>query len=286
MRKVWLLILSAILLILASISSTLFSGPVKPPATLSGQTDGAGFFRARHVDERIVSSNAAAPQPSQPDLLVLVRNTGTGGATYASAGKYAELPAAQSALAVIAPASPAAPSAAPVINKPPPPKARPSALDTFANSIRTGAAGLAGLYSPAGLQLRVDQQGGDPLYVTASPGWVSQFALASQYGSIGLLAHNYLSGSTFANISSGQELDAVFGNGGVRRFAVSDIRRFQALRPSDPYSDLLDLTTGQRLSSTATFLQVYKGDRLVLQTCITMNGDPIWGRLFVIATPL
>lgn len=297
MRKLWLLIVSAVLLGLAVWSGSIFSSTIKPAATSSGESDGAWLTGTRRIASRDVSRgdalaaqadalDAAAAPATVSDAAVFVRRV-----SRAASGPDKVIPSGAPQPAIPLPAQVMAPTA-PALRPAPPERkivqatATVSALDAFAAAVRTGAHVLVGLYSPSGLQLRVDQQGGDPLHVNANWGWASQFGLAAQYGSLGLLAHNFLSGAAFADVGIGQELDAVFGDGAVRRYSVSTIRRFQALRPSDPYSDMLDLATGLRISSTDTFMQVYKGDRLVLQTCITENGDPIWGRLFVIAGPL
>jgi hypothetical protein len=40
------------------------------------------------------------------------------------------------------------------------------------------------------------------------------------------------------------------------------------------------------LTTEQMFNKAYRGDRHVtFQTCIEANGEPSWGRLFVIATP-
>jgi hypothetical protein len=297
MRKLWLLVVSAVLLGLAVWSGSIFSSTIKPAAISSGESAGAWLASTRRIASRDVSRrdlvavkadalDAAAAPANVSDAAVFVRRL-----SRAASGHDKEIQSGAPQRAIPPPAQVMAPTA-PALRPAPPerkmvqPAATVSALDAFAVTVRTGAHELAGLYSPSGLQLRVDQQGGDPLHVNTNWGWASQFGLAAQYGSLGLLAHNFLSGAAFADVGIGQELDAVFGDGTVRRYSVNTIRRFQALRPTDPYSDMLDLATGLRLSSTDTFMQVYKGDRLVLQTCITENGDPIWGRLFVIAGPL
>jgi hypothetical protein len=79
----------------------------------------------------------------------------------------------------------------------------------------------------------------------------------------------------------------VNGDGAIRRYVVTNIRRFQALNPSSLYSNFVDLENGgAQLSSTDLFNQVYAGgNKVVFQTCIYGNGNWSWGRLFVTATP-
>lgn len=162
-------------------------------------------------------------------------------------------------------------------------------LEDFANSLKNGQAGqVVGLYVPQVLALQVVQQpAADPSYVSQEANVVTQFGLAAQYGTTGLLAHNYLSGALFFNLSSGEEVDIVYGDGAVRGYSILAIGRFQALNPSDPASSFIDLDDASQLSSTDLFYRMYgREDRVVLQTCIEANGDPSWGRLFVIAIPL
>jgi hypothetical protein len=163
-------------------------------------------------------------------------------------------------------------------------------LGEFVTKVKNGQSGLVvGVYVPKTLALKVAQQpSNNPAYVSSVLGTATQFSLASQQGTIGLLAHNYLSGKLFSNLSAGEEVDIVYGDGGVRRYIISKIRRFQALSPNDPYSTFADLDNGSaQLSSTDLFNQIYAGgNKVVFQTCINANGNLSWGRLFVIATPI
>jgi hypothetical protein len=166
-----------------------------------------------------------------------------------------------------------------------------SALDTFASKVVNGNAGqVVGVHVPERFSLRVAQQpANDPAYVQAQAGTLTQFALASNYGSLGLLAHNNLGGAKFSSLAAGMEVDVVLGDGSVRRYSISQVRHFQALSPRDPYSQFIDVDNNNgQLSSTDLFMQMYAGggDRLVFQTCISANGDESWGRLFVIAVPM
>jgi len=164
-------------------------------------------------------------------------------------------------------------------------------LDDFTATLNNGQAGeLVGIYVPAILALKVTQQPTNNLtYVSDAPNYVTQFSLAAQYGTTGLLAHNYLSGRLFFNLSTGQEVDAIYGDGSIRRYAISSLRHFQALSPTDPSSNFVDIdgNNGTQISNADLFKQIYaEGDRVVFQTCITAAGNTSWGRLFVIATPL
>ncbi len=175
------------------------------------------------------------------------------------------------------------------------PLERPAAaiptLDDFVATLKNGQASqVVGVYVPEVLALKVAQQPANNLaYVNESLGYATQFGLAAQYGTIGLLAHNYLSGALFFNLSAGQEVDVIYGDGSMRSYTILILRRFQALSPRDPASNFVDLddNSGAQISNADVFQQIYaEGDRVVFQTCINANGNPSWGRLFVIATPI
>jgi hypothetical protein len=124
--------------------------------------------------------------------------------------------------------------------------------------------------------------------VSSQAGIATQFRLAAQYGSLGLLAHNYLAGGLFSALSMGQEVDVIYGDSSIRRYAVSLVRHFQALRPLDPASNFVDLDAPgtAQVSNADVFRQIYVGDRVVFQTCINAHGNSSWGRLFVVAVPI
>ena len=163
-------------------------------------------------------------------------------------------------------------------------------LDNFAATVKSGQPGqVVGVYVPKVLALRVAQQpANNPAYVTRTRDYATQFSLAAKYGTTALLAHNYLSGALFFNLSAGQEVDIIYGDGAIRRYRISTLRHFQALSPADLYSDFVDLDNGgAQLSTPDLFYQIYAGgDRVVFQTCIKAQGNASWGRLFVIATPI
>lgn len=165
-----------------------------------------------------------------------------------------------------------------------------SALTSFVANVKNGEAGqVVGVYVPNVLALPVNQQPvNDLAYVSASTGYATQFRLAANYGAIGLLAHNYLSGALFFNLSVGQEVDIIYGSGAIKRYAITTLRHFQALRPTDPASNFVDVdnNSGTQISNSDLFYQIYTGNRVVFQTCINAHGNTSWGRLFVIATPI
>lgn len=171
--------------------------------------------------------------------------------------------------------------------QPTPPRRTP--LDNFVSSVSSGNGGqVVGLHAPELFSMPVQQQpDSNPGYVSSQPGVVTQFNMASQYGTTGLLAHNTLAGFMFYYVTVGQEIDLVYGDGYVQHYRVTDILRYQALNPSSPYSDFIDLdNSGYRIGAAQLFSQIYGGkNQLVLQTCLSNNGNPSWGRLFITAVP-
>ncbi len=133
----------------------------------------------------------------------------------------------------------------------------------------------------------VRQPPGESNYVSKNNGEVTQFSAASQYGNIGLLAHNYLSGKSFSQLTLGQEIGLIYGDGTIEYFVVSGILRYQALQPKSPFSSFQNLNNkNEVLSAQQMFERAYAGDRhITFQTCIAADGISSWGRLFVIAIP-
>ena len=158
----------------------------------------------------------------------------------------------------------------------------------FSRSVQNGQADvLRGVYVSDVLALPVVQQPQDhPYYVSNRDGEATQFSIASQYGNIGLLAHNTLSGKFFSQFSAGQEVHLVYGDGKVEIFVVANILRFQASDPNSISSSFHNLDRAETLSASDMFLRAYAGERhLVFQTCIEANGNPSWGRIFIMALP-
>lgn len=161
-------------------------------------------------------------------------------------------------------------------------------LADFVALVADGRAGvLRGVYVQNVLALRVVQQSPSaPYFVDLTPGVATQFGAASAQGVTGLLADNVASGVEFYDLRPGHEVVLVYGDGSLRRYVVANADRFQALSPTSPYSDFVNLDTGARLSATTLFGQMYSGgDKLTLQTCLAQDGIMAWGRLFVTAFP-
>jgi hypothetical protein len=158
----------------------------------------------------------------------------------------------------------------------------------FSRSVQNGQADvLTGVYVSNVLALPVAQQPyGNAGYVSNNDNVATQFRMASQFGTVGLLAHNHLSGSSFSQLAIGQEVRLVNGDGSVEYFVIVEVLRYQALQPTSPYSSFRSLDKDETLSAEEMFKRVYFGDRHVtFQTCIEAEGNPSWGRLFVIAIP-
>ena len=162
-------------------------------------------------------------------------------------------------------------------------------LTTFVQSIENGDADtVRGIYISGLFAFPVLQQPGySSYYVSTNPDALTQFSTALAYGNIGLLAHDYLAGAYFSQLSLGQEIQLVYGNGRTENFSVTQIDRYQATDPTSVYSSFIDLNSQENLSSTQLFKKVYMGStHVTFQTCIEANGNSSWGRLFVIAEPL
>lgn len=158
----------------------------------------------------------------------------------------------------------------------------------FSKTVQNGkAADLRGVYVSNVLALPVVQQPSNNTgYVSSRDGEVTQFGMASQFGNVGLLAHNHLSGKSFSQLAVGQEVRLVYGNGKVETFVVSEILKYQALQPNSPYSEFRNVNDSKTITAEQMFKRVYFGDKHVtFQTCINKDGNPSWGRFFVIAIP-
>ncbi|MDP3449644.1 MAG: sortase, partial [Anaerolineaceae bacterium] len=158
-----------------------------------------------------------------------------------------------------------------------------TSVETFAATLKkTDSSQLVGVFVKNVMAVKVVQQS-SAAYVSSSAGTVTQFGMASQAGSIGLLAHNYLSGGSFSKLGSGTEIILVYGDGSTKKYQVTSVKKYQALSPTDPYSNFVNLDNPDTtLSSSDVFYETYGSGALVLQTCISKNGNSSWGRLFII----
>ncbi len=157
----------------------------------------------------------------------------------------------------------------------------------FSQSVRDGEDLVRGVFVKDTLALRVMQQpAGKDAFVSSVAGVATQFRMAEQFGTIGLLAHNFAGGSTFSKVAVDDEIYILYGNEKTEKFIVEKILSYQALSPNSPSSDFKDLATGEIITASSLFETVYKGNpHLVMQTCIAQDNELSWGRLFIIAVP-
>ncbi len=162
-------------------------------------------------------------------------------------------------------------------------------LTSFSQSLYNGdKLTLRGVYAEGVFALPVVQQPADQAdYVSRDRDSLTQFEEAAEFGNIGLLAHNDLSGSLFPRLRPDQKIYLVYGDGRVETFIIIGTQRFQALTPSSVNSKFRNLETSKMFSAQELFRRVYTGPRhLTLQTCISKNGNLSWGRLFILAVPV
>ncbi|MDO9545655.1 MAG: sortase [Pelolinea sp.] len=147
---------------------------------------------------------------------------------------------------------------------------------------------ISGVYFGKNRFLRViDQPSGRPEYVSNISNTATNFQLASRYGNIGLIAHNYLGGRLFHDLQIGDEICVMDGFGRRKNYRVSNFLSYQAVSPRSTRSNFIDLKNNQLCTASDVFKRVYTGKhRLVLQTCIKKGTNEEWGRMFVIAQPV
>jgi len=161
-------------------------------------------------------------------------------------------------------------------------------LGEFIEEVTNGEADvLRGIYAPNVLAFPIiPQPENNPAYVSSRKDTLTQFGLASQYDTTGLLAHNYLAGKSFFLLEEGQLIFLIYGDGKTETYVVTQSMRFQALTPESVTSNFVDLDNGEHYSASKLFSTMYNrpGD-VILQTCIYAQENNSWGRLFIIAEP-
>ncbi len=164
-----------------------------------------------------------------------------------------------------------------------------SKFDSFYSNLPfTNTDEIIAVYAEEAFALDVFQQPENtPGYIEPRLGTATEFEYASRFDNIGILAHNYLSGYDFFKLSQGSIVTVVYGNGRTAKYEVSTIKQYQALSPDSLYSNFIDLASGEQLTSSQLFAEVYTGEHhLTLQTCIEHGDEDSWGRHFIIATPI
>ena len=168
----------------------------------------------------------------------------------------------------------------------------PAPLPDFASFVQSvydgDARQLRGIYAPGIMALPViNQPGDDALYVSREEETLTRFASADYFGTIGLLAHNYLAGKHFTSLLPGRVVYLVYGDGTKVPYTITQVSSFQAYEPYNPYSEYRNLETHITYSTEQIFRQFYTGTpHVTFQTCIAQGTELGWGRLFVIAVPL
>ena len=147
---------------------------------------------------------------------------------------------------------------------------------------------VRGVYVPGMFALPVVQQPkNNYAFVSQAKDKVTQFRSATYFDVIGLLAHNYLSGSLFTKLAIGQPVIIVMGDGSTRRYIISESDSFQRLQESARSDEFIDLINGEGYSTIQIFNRYYRGEHhLTFQTCLEQDGDLDWGVLFVLALPV
>ena len=146
---------------------------------------------------------------------------------------------------------------------------------------------VSGIYFGKNRFLRVvDQPTGKPGYVSSISNTATNFRLATRYGNIGLIAHNYLGGRIFKDLKIRDKIYVMDGFGRKKNYRVIEILRYQAVNPRSTRSNFINLKNKQLCTATDVFKRVYTGKHhLVLQTCIKRGKNEEWGRIFIIARP-
>lgn len=168
-------------------------------------------------------------------------------------------------------------------------QSKPAVFRQFAEMVMNGnAEQVRGIFVDGLMALPVVQQPtGEAAYVAGQMDVVTQFQTAAEHNVIGLLAHNYLSGSLFYQLAEGEEVRIVFGDGSYQRYRVSGSYTFQKLQPSNLRSDLVDMSTEEVLTTNQVFNRFYNGEHHVtFQTCLEEGGLSNWGLTFVVADPI
>lgn len=162
-------------------------------------------------------------------------------------------------------------------------------LLAFAEDVYSGKSEtITGIFVNDAFAMSVVQQpASQPGFVAATEETITEFGMARDYGSIGMLAHNYLAGEKFFELSAGEPIYLVYGDRGIVKYTILEIDSYQALSPNSPYSSFVNLENpNEQLSAADLFYRIYdQDDVLILQTCIEKEGNESWGRLFIVAVP-
>ena len=123
------------------------------------------------------------------------------------------------------------------------------------------------------------------MWISADAQVVTQIAEYSAHGTVALAAHQGLAGASFDELTIGQELRVVYGDGRVSRYEISLIKQYQVLSPEDPsQTTFTDLGTGTIYPWTDLYTMYFQdNNNLVLATCLPKDDNGSWGRTFITA---
>jgi hypothetical protein len=113
----------------------------------------------------------------------------------------------------------------------------------------------------------------NPLVIPDIDRAVGQYMLAP---SIVFLAHSDKAGEQFVQLSYGDEITYE-----GKTYTVNEVIFMQALEPENTRGDLIDLESGKRYTAGEVIKRVYFSGGMTLQTCVTRDGNPLWGRVFI-----
>lgn len=137
--------------------------------------------------------------------------------------------------------------------------------------------------------ITIEQQPkGDYSYVSNKANTVTQFGMSKdEGGALGYLAHNTKAGELFSKLKVGDTIGVLSEvpttRGGYSK-KVKDIRKFQALSPNSTNSAFVEIGTGKQYTADELYKEMYtNAGNLILQTCITQDGNDNWGRMFIVA---
>ncbi len=125
-------------------------------------------------------------------------------------------------------------------------------------------------------------QNGNVAPLTAAT--VGQYAFSAKYNNVGLIAHDYLAGGSFYQLTPGMEVEVYYSDGGTETYVITSVSRYQATNPNDYGAPFID-PNGVKLSAFQVFTKAYLRGGLTFQTCISTETTTTWGLLFVQAIP-
>ncbi|MEW6502678.1 MAG: hypothetical protein AB1457_01805 [Chloroflexota bacterium] len=166
------------------------------------------------------------------------------------------------------------------------PEASFPSLTQFADTVKNGENRITGLYVEKLLAKPVvPQPSGDYEFISNDADAITQFMLTTP-DVVGLLAHNHLAGKLFFEIKPGMRVFLLDGKGKTTEYQVIEIYSYQLVN-IDGVEKYQDLETADIIGTAQLFAKFYMGEKhLTLQTCISRDGNPSWGRLFIYAIPV